>query len=190
MDIDDHALRALWQRQKPPSHLAREIAAKVERHRRRAGYQRAAEAAVTLAGVTLLVWPGNDGRWSPSQWLLVPFFAVFVAVGWTVVLGSVRRRTAAVDEPVSRYADARKAQLRDAIRHMRLAVTASAALLAYSTVALLAALWAGADAWREAATGAVAWAALWTAGTSLFARARRDAIRREYRQLAGLGRRG
>lgn len=186
MEIDEHALRDIWQRQQPPPLLAHELAGRVERHRRRARIHRAADVAVTVAGIALLVWPGADGRLSPSQWLLIPFFAVFVAVSWPIVLGRKRRLLAAALEPVSIYAQVRKAQLRDSSRHLKLAVGASVALLLYSAVALLVSLAAGADAWRDAAVGVAVWAAAWTAGTSVLARARARAIRWEYRRVGRL----
>lgn len=186
MDIDEKALQALWQRQQPPPPLAAKLANRVDRHRRLAKIHRAAEAVITVAGAALLIWPGGDGNLSPSQWLLIPFFAVFVTVSWLVILGRKRRLSAAAHEPVSLYAQARKAQLRDSRRHLKLAVAGSFVLLAYSTAALVFSLAAGADEWRDAAAGAAAWAALWTAGSFLLVRAKGKALRREYRQVGRL----
>ena len=186
MNSDEQALRAVWQRQQPPPRLAQELAKRVEQHRRRARIHRAAEAAITLAGVALLAWPGPDGKLSPSQWLLIPFFAVFIAIGWTIAISNKRRVLAAALEPVAMYAEARKAQLRDSARHLKVAIGASAALLVYSAAALSVSLAVGVDGWRDAATGVVVWAAVWTAGTFLLARVRGKAIRREYRQISRL----
>ncbi|MFZ5656288.1 MAG: hypothetical protein ACOY37_04395 [Pseudomonadota bacterium] len=186
MDIDEQALQALWQRQQPPPRLAADLARRVDQHRRRAKVHRAAEAVITAAGAALLIWPGDDGSLSPSQWLLIPFFAVFVTVSWMVILGRKRRLLAAAHEPVSRYAQARKAQLRDGMRHLKLATAASLVLLAYATAALLVSQAAGAGDWRDAAASVVAWAGVWTVGTFLLARAKGNAIRKEYRQIGRL----
>ena len=186
MNIDEQALRAVWQRQQPPQRLAQELAKRVELHRRRARIHRAAEVAITLAGVALLAWPGHDGKLSPSQWLLIPFFVVFIAVGWTIVLSNKQRVIAAGLEPVAMYAHVRKVQLRDTARNLKVANAASVALLGYSAAALLLSIATGESAWRDAAAGVVAWAAVWTVGTFLLARARIKAIRREYRQIGRL----
>ena len=86
MDINDDALRALWQRQQPPSGLADVMARKIQRHRRVEKVRRVIEVALTVAGVALLTSPVADGRLSPGQWLLIPFFSVFLVASWSILL--------------------------------------------------------------------------------------------------------
>lgn len=67
MDINDDALRALWQRQQPPPGLAATMAGKVQRHRRLAAVRVTVEIAVTVAGIALLTWPAADGHLSAGN---------------------------------------------------------------------------------------------------------------------------
>ena len=181
MNIDDDALRALWQRQQPPPQLADELTARIVRHRRAEKVRRTLEVALTLAGVALLTWPAADGRLTAVQWLLIPFFSVFLVVGWAVVLRPTPEQQLAASEPVSVYARIRKVQLRDRLRHLKLAAVSAFALLGYAAASLAFSYVLGTTEWREAAVRLAAWAAVWTIGSWWLVRRKRAAVLSEYR---------
>lgn len=187
MDIDDEALRALWQRQQPPSGLADEMARKVQRHRRVETLRRAVEIALTVAGIVLLTWPVADGRLSPGQWLLIPFFSVFLVVSWTVLLRQRTDQRVAAHQPVSVYVCIRKLQLRSRLRHLKLASASALALAGYAIVSVIACYLIGTAEWQDAALRLAAWAIAWTVGTGWLVGRQRAAIRQEYRRMARLG---
>lgn len=187
MDINDDALRALWQRQQPPSGLADAMARKVQRHRRVEKMQRVIEVALTVAGVALLTWPVVDGTLSPGHWLLIPFFSVFLVASWTTLLRQQADQRIAAREPVSVYASIRKLQLRNRLRNLKLASVSALALSGYALITLIACYLAGTAEWQHAALRLVAWAIVWMAGTWWLVRRQRRAIRREYRRIARLG---
>ncbi|MET0289291.1 MAG: hypothetical protein ABW178_06655 [Pseudoxanthomonas sp.] len=187
MDINDDTLRALWQRQQPPSGLADEMARKVQRHDRVEKVRRTAEVALTVAGIVLLTWPVADGRLSPGQWLLIPFFSVFLVATWTILLRQRADRRVAAQEPVAVYAFLRKLQLRNRLRHLKLASVAARALSSYALVSVITCYLIGTTAWQEAALRLAAWALAWMAGTWWLVRRQRVTIRQEYRRIARLG---
>ena len=184
MNIDDDALRALWQRQQPPSRLADEVATRIVRNRRDEKIRRAVEVALTVAGIALLTWPAADGRLSAVQWLLIPFFSVFLIVSWTVVLRQAPEQRLAASEPVSVYARIRKVQLRVRLRHLKLATVSAFALSGYAAVSLAVSYWLGTAEWQEAAVRLTAWATVWTIGTWWLVRRSRAAVLSEYRRMA------
>lgn len=187
MDINDDALRALWQRQQPPSGLADAMTRKVQRHRRTERVRRNIEIALTVAGIALLTWPVADGRLSPGQWLLIPFFSVFLVASWTILLRQQADQRVAAHEPVSVYASIRKLQLRNRLRHLKLASVSALALSGYALVSVIACYLFGTADWQDAALRLMAWAMFWTIGTWWLVRRQRAAIRQEYRRIARLG---
>lgn len=183
MKVDDEALQALWQRQQPPSQLADGVAARIVRHRRAERVRRAVEVILTVAGVALLTWPAADGGLSAAQWLLIPFFAVFLVVSWVVVLRKTPEQQVAAREPVSVYARIRKVQLHGRLRHLKLAAASAFALLAYATASLVLSYLLGTTEWQAAAVRLAAWATLWAIGTWWLARRHRAAVLSEYRRM-------
>lgn len=187
MDIDDDALRALWQRQQPPSGYADALARKVQRHRRIEKVRRAIEAAVTVAGVALLAWPVADGRLSPGQWLLIPFFSVFLVASWAILLRPQADQRVAAHEPAAVYVSLRKQQLRNRLRHLKLASAAALGLLGYALISVIACYLVGTAAWQDAALRLAAWAIAWALGTRWLVRRQGVALGQEYRRLARIG---
>lgn len=187
MDINDDALRALWQRQQPPSGLADAMARKIQRHRRVEKVRRVIEVALTVAGVALLTWPVADGKLSPGQWLLIPFFSVFLVASWSILLRQQTEQRIAAHEPVSVYASVRKLQLRNRLRHLKLAHTSALALSGYALVSLIACHLFSAAEWQHAAHRLAAWAIAWMVGTWWLVSRQRVVIRQEYRRIARLG---
>lgn len=186
MDINDDALRALWQRQQPPSDLADVMAWKIQRHRRVEKLRRVIEIALTVAGALLLTWPMADGRLSPGQWLLIPFFSVFLVASWSVLLRQRADQRVAAQEPVSVYASIRKLQLRNRLRHLKLASVSALAMSGYALISVIACYLVGTAEWQDAALRLAAWAIVWMVGTWWLVSRQRAAIRREYRRLARL----
>lgn len=186
MDIDDNALRTLWQRQQPPPGLADEMARKVLRHRRTEKVRRGVEIALTVVGIALLTWPAADGTLSPGQWLLLPFFSVFLIAVWTVLMRQRGDQRVAAHEPVSVYASIRKLQLRNRLRHLKLAGVAAIALVGYATVSVITCHLVGSAEWQDAALRLAAWAFVWAIGTWWLVRRQHAAIRQEYRRIARL----
>lgn len=187
MDINDDALRALWQRQQPPSGLADAMARRIQRHRRVEALRRAIEIALTVAGIALLTWPVAGGGLSPGQWLLIPFFSVFLVASWTLLLRQQADQRVAAHEPVSVYASIRKLQLRNRLRHLKLASVSALALGGYALVSVIACHLVGTAEWQHAALRLAAWSIAWMAGTGWLVRRQRAVIWQEYRRIARLG---
>jgi hypothetical protein len=184
MDADER-LRALWQGQPLPRVSTQELFAQVRRHRRWLLLQRALEAALTLAATVwfaAILWLRP---YTPIEWLLIPYFSVFLVVVWSLNL----RRThphAAAAESVQIYADLRRRQLRARLRELRLAQCCTDALVAYAIAALLAtALWADAE-WFGAARHLAVAAVLWWVLCGLYLRRVRARSQREYRAMKRL----
>jgi len=187
MDINDDALRALWQRQQPPSRLAETMARKIQRHRHLAAVRVTLEVAVTVAGIALLTWPAADGRLSPGQWLLIPFFSVFLVTSWTLLLRQQSDQRVAAHAPVAVYASIRTLQLRNRLRHLKLAQVSALALCGYALASVIVCHLVGTAEWKQAALRLAAWAVAWMAGTGWLVRTQRRGIRREYRRIGRLG---
>ncbi len=183
MKIDKQDLSALWQQQKPPTNLAPSLTARIHRHRRAAAVRLVVEVALSVIGAALLLWPGSDGSLSPAQWLLIPFFAVFLAVSWTLILQQRSDRKFAASEPVSVYAPLRLQQLRGTLRNLKIASGSAIALGVYGLLVLMGAYLIGNEAWLDAAIRLVAWTSLWGAGTWVLVTRRRRISLREYRAV-------
>lgn len=183
MNIDKQDLGSLWQQQQPPTNLARTLTSRIRRHRRAAALRLGVEVVLSLIGVALLVWPGSDGSPSPAQWLLIPFFAVFLVVSWTLILQQGSDRQFAASEPVAVYARLRLQQLRGTLRNLRIAAGSAMALGAYGLLVLIGTYAIGAEAWLDAAIRLVAWTSLWGAGKWVLVTRRRRATLREYRAV-------
>lgn len=182
MDTDEH-LRELWQRHQPPQAVVHDLLGRVTRHRRAVIARRALEVMLTLAAAGLFAWSTWTGDLSPSQWLLIPFFSVFLIVSWAIVLQQRLGAKAAVSERAAIYAKARQLQLRHSLRNLTLAERSAIALLVYATAALVGAFLFGDAAWRSAASGLLAYSALWYLGTRWLVRRKRRTLWREYRAM-------
>lgn len=183
MEINDQDLSALWQQQQPPTNLARKLTTRIHRHRRVAAVRLFIEVVLSVIGVTLLLWPGSDGSLSPAQLQLIPFFAVFLVVSWTLILQRTSDRQFAASEPASVYAQLRLQQLRSTLRNLKIASVSAMVLLAYGLFVLMGAYAIGAEAWLDAATRLMAWTTLWGAGTWMLVTQRRRRTLREYRAV-------
>ena len=186
MDINDDALRMLWQRQQPPSGLANDMARKVQRHHHVERVRRIMEIALTVVGITLLTWPMADGQLTPGQWLLIPFFSVFLIAIWTALLRQRTDQRIVAHEPTSVYAAIRKLQLRSKLRHLQLARVSALALSGYAFVSLIVCYVFATAQWQDAALRLTAWSFAWMTGTWWLVRAQRKTIRQEYRRVARL----
>lgn len=186
MDTDER-LRALWQQQQPPPAAFHDLAGRITRHRLAAMAYRALEVLLTLAAVGLFAWPLWTGEVSPRHWLLMPFFAVFLIVSWTVILRQRSRAQLAASESAAVYARLRLLQLRDSLRNLLLAERSAIALLVYAAAALVGAFWSDAAAWRSAAITLLAYSALWYLGTRWLVTRKRRAMWREYRAVRRMG---
>jgi len=183
MDTDEH-LRELWQRQQPPQDAVRGLLGRVAHHRRAVIARRALEVILTLAAIGWFAWSTWTGDLSPSHWLLMPFFSVFLIVAWTVVLRQRLGAQAAVSESAAIYAKVRQLQLRDSLRSLMLAQRSAIALLVYATAALIGAFLFGDAAWRSAASVLLAYSTLWYLGTRWLVRRKRRVLWREYRAMS------
>lgn len=186
MQLDDERLQDLWHGQPGPTVPAAALMIRVERHRRARALRRALEVAISVAGIVALTWPGEDGGLSPRQWLLIPFFAVFLVVCWTLLLRGGAEPRAAALESGAIYARLRQLQIRQALHSLKLADHAACALVVYALAALGGVLAFGVDVWREAGWVLVAWAVLWFVATRWLTRRRRRACVREYRAMQRL----
>jgi cation transport ATPase len=181
MDADDR-LRALWQGQPLPRVSTQELFAQVHRHRRWLLLQRAVEAALTVAATAWFLWLRP---YTPVEWLLLPYFSVFLVVVWSLNLRRSHPHAAAT-ESVQIYAGLRQRQLRERLRELRLAQCCTDALVAYAVAALIAtALWADAE-WLGAARHLAAAAVLWWLLYAMYLRRARMRSRREYRAMKRL----
>ncbi len=181
MDVDER-LRTLWQQQQPPPAVLHDLAARVTRQRPAVTAGRAPEVLLTLAAVGVFVWPLWTGDMSPEHWLLMPFFAVFLVVSWTVLLRQRPGAPLVASESAAVYARLRQLQLRDSLRNLLLAERSAIALLVYAVAAFAGAFWLG-DAWHNAAATLLAYSGLWYLGTRWLTRRKRRAMLREYRAL-------
>ena len=144
------------------------------------------ELALTLVAVLVFGQALLSGRTGPSHWLMMPFFAVFLPIAWTIVLRAPRRQAGDVSERVSIYARLRLGQLRMGLRDLWLARRAAWALLGYAAVVNLG-IWLPAVAhWRSAASLLLCVAVAWLVATVWLSRVLRRRWLREYRAVRRL----
>ena len=184
MDFDD-MLKDAWQAQAVPAAQAL-LHRRVQRQRWRHRLLRALEVALTVIAVLVFGQALADGRLSPSHWLLLPFYLVFLPAAWAFILRAPRRSDRAVAESVQSYALLRIAQLRTGLRDLWFARASAWALLAYATAASAVAWILGGDDWRAAGLTLLCASLAWIAGISWFGRRRRRTLLREYRSMRSL----
>jgi len=182
MDIDK-SLREVWQRQQPSPSLSHQLFDSVRRHRRAVIAKRAVEVLMTLAAVAVLGWPLWTGNLAPVHWLLIPFFSVFLIVSWTLVFRQRRGAYLAVSENVAAFAKQRQSQLLDSLKDLKFTELGVIALLVYSAVAFVAALWLGSAAWKISATVLLVYSTFCFFITRLLVRRKRRNLWREYRAV-------
>ena len=186
MDFDEQLSRS-WQAETRTA-TTTELTKRINRQHLRIRAQRSVEVILTLVVVLVfgqaLISRGLD----PAHWLLLPFFAVFLPLAWTLILRTPRRASRDLTESTSIYARLRLAQLRTNLRDLWLARATARALLAYAFIANLL-VWTTADAsWRAAAGTLLVYALAWAIGTWWLNRRLRRARLREYRSVARLAR--
>lgn len=183
MDADD-PLRRLWQDQPLPAIPPDRLRERLQRHRFALRLRRCTEALLTAVAV---LWFGVSALrgFTPADWLLLPYFSVFLVVAWTV---NLRRDRAVRDVAESGrvYATLRLAQLRAWLCELMLTRRCAEALVAYALCTFIGTrLWAAAD-WHWPATTLLSIALVWWAGSALYVRHRRRLCLREYRALRRL----
>lgn len=159
---------------------------RVRRQRRRQRLLRALEVVLTLVAVLVFGHALASGRASPSHWLLLPFYLVFLPVAWTFILRKPRLSMGDVAASVQSYAQLRIAQLRGGLRDLWLARVTAWSLLAYA-IAVNLGVWTLGDAdWQAAGLALLGASLAWIIGVSWFGRLRRRTLLREYRSMKSL----
>lgn len=186
MDAEDRLLR-LWQAQPLPDIAPAQLLAQLRRHQRRLWFKRLFEATLTVAAVAVFAVVPLLRPYTPVEWLLLPFFSVFLVVIWSINLRRRHRwQLAAASTRV--YAGLRLAQLRDTLRELRLTRKATMALMLYAFAAQAVAGLGGHLAWFEAATALLIGALLAEFAGQLYTHWARRRCYREYRNLRRLRR--
>jgi hypothetical protein len=184
MDADER-LRALWQGQRLPAVPTAQLLAGVQRHRRRLLVQRVCEATLSLAAVGWFVHAFLSRQFAAVEWLLLPYFSVFLVVAWSFNLRHAQSPGAAT-ESARVYAGLRLVQLRNRLRELQLARRSAQWLLGYALATLIAALLWGTPDWRTATLSLALTAVFWLIGCEWVVRHGRRRCRREYRALRRL----
>ncbi len=187
MNFDD-LLKDAWQGEAPAAPL-HDITARVRRRQWRTRLYRLLEVVVTVLALAVFGRALASSNLTPSHWLLMPFYAVFLPIAWANVLRAPRRPARDAAEPAGAYARIRLAQLRTGLRDLWLARATVWALLGYALLANAGALWLAGDAWRSAAWELLLVAAAWLVATLWVSRRLRRRWVREYRavrRLAGV----
>lgn len=184
MDTDER-LRALWQGQSLPAVPAAQLLAQVQRHHRRLRLQRVLEAMISLAAVIWFIATFLSRPFAAVEWLLLPYFSVFLVVAWSFNLRHTPRHRA-VAENTQVYAGLRLAQLRARLRELQLVRRSAQWLMAYALAALLLALFRGTPEWHRATLSLAVTAVFWLLGCELIVRHWSRRCRREYRALLRL----
>lgn len=184
MDTDER-LRALWQGQRLPAVPAAQLLARVQRHHHRLRLQRVLEAVISLTAVAWFSATFLSRPFAPVEWLLLPYFSVFLVVAWSFNLRHAPRHQA-LAENTKVYASLRLAQLRARLRELQLVRRSAQWLLGYALAALLFALFLGSSDWHRATLSLAATAVFWLLGCELIVRHWGLRCRREYRALLRL----
>lgn len=184
MDFDEQLSRS-WQAETRTA-TTTELTTRIKRQRLRIYAQRSLEVLLTLFAVLVFGQALISRSLDPAHWLLLPFFAVFLPLAWTVILRAPRRASWDLTESTSIYARLRLAQLRTNLRDLWLARVTARALVAYAVIANIL-VWVTANAsWHPAAWTLLAYALIWAVGTWWLVRRMRRAWLREYRAVARL----
>lgn len=186
MDADDR-LRQLWQTQPLPDIAPAQLLVQLRRHQRRLWLKRLFEAVLTAITATVFTVVPLLRPYTPAEWLLLPFFSVFLVVIWSINLRRRHRwQLAAASTRV--YAGLRLAQLRDSLRELRLTHQTTMALILYALAAQAITSLQGRTPWFEAATALLAGALLAGLAGQFYTNWARRRCYREYRNLRRLRR--
>lgn len=184
MNFDD-LLKEAWQGQAPapPPH---DITGRVRRRQWRMRLYRMLEVVVTLLALAVFGRALASDNLTPSHWLLMPFYVVFLPIAWANILRAPRRPARDVAEPAGAYARIRLAQLRTGLRDLWLARATAWALLGYALLTNAGTWWLAGDAWRSAAWVLLLVAATWLIATLWVSRRLRQRWLLEYRAVRRL----
>lgn len=184
MNFDDQLSQA-FKGEAPPKaspDLARRVRQRHWRHRA----LRVLEVVLTLAAVAVFVPALVSGGMTPTHWLLMPFYAVFLPTVWIIALRKPGRRGEELTQSAGVYAHLRMAQLRTGLRDLWLARATAWALLGYSLLANAAIWLLGATHWRVDGLVLLLVALGWLAGTLWLSATLRQRRLREYRAVRRL----
>lgn len=182
MDIDEQLSRS-WKAQTRTA-TTTELTTRINRQRLRIYAQRSLEVLLTLIAVLVFGQALISRSLDPAHWLLLPFFAVFLPLAWTVILRAPRRASRDLTESTTIYARLRLAQLRTNLRDLWLTRVTARALVVYAIIANIF-VWTAADSnWRPAAWTMLVYALIWAVGTWWLNRRMRRTWLREYRAIA------
>ena len=184
MNFEDQLAQA-FKGEAPPA-AAPDLAQRVRQRHWRHRALRVMEVVLTLAAVAVFVPALVRGEMTPTHWLLMPFYAVFLPTVWLVALRTPRRRAGELTQSAGVYAHLRMAQLRTGLRDLWMARAAAWALLGYSLLANLGIWLMGATHWRVDGLVLLLVALAWLAGTRWLSAARRQRWLREYRAVRRL----
>lgn len=184
MNFDD-LLQQVWQGEHRPV-SQQELTRRVRRQRLRIRLQRGGEVALTLVAVLVFGGALLSGNVGPSHWIMMPFFAVFIPVAWTIVLRAPRHRAWDATEKSNVYARLRLSQLRTSLRDLWLARVAAGVLFLYAVIANVI-IWLVLDRhWREVGLILLVAAVAWLLATWVLLRLSRRRWLREYRAVRRL----
>lgn len=159
---------------------------RIAAQRRRRILQRGLEVVLTLVALIVFGLALLDAKMTPVHWLLLPFYAVFLPVAWTLALRAPAHPASDSAENVRTFARLRMAQLRANLREIHIARRAAVALLLYSVVASGIAVWLGGADWYLDAGWLLAVSVLWALGTHVTTRRIHRRRLREYRAMRRL----
>lgn len=184
MNFDD-LLQDAWQGETRAANSP-DMIRRVRRKRRLRRLLRAVEVLLTLLAVLVFGHALATAGMTPTHWLLMPFYVVFLPIAWAIALRAPRRHSADATERVCIYAHLRLSQLRTGLRDLWLARATAWLLLAYALAANLTA-WLMANAlWRSDALLLLVVAMLWLGGTLLLSAMLRRRWLWEYRAVRRL----
>lgn len=184
MNFDEQLAQA-FKGEAPPA-AAPDLARRVRQRHWRHRALRVLEVVLTLAAVAVFVPALVRGEMTPTHWLLMPFYAVFLPTVWLVALRTPRRRAHDMTQSAGVYAHLRMAQLRTGLRDLWMARAAAWALLGYSLLANAGIWLLDATQWRGDGWVLLLVAVGWLAGTVWLSTTLRQRWLREYRAVRRL----
>lgn len=181
----DDLLQNAWQTARPPGN-GRDLARRVQRVRWRRRLWRGFEVALTLVAIGVLARPLFGHAATPSYWLVMPFFLVYLPTIWWLLLRNPQPLATDTARDGRAYAQIRLFQLRAGLRELRIARIASNVLLAYAVAAAIGAFASGDAAWRGPALQLLAYGGACVLATFWLSRRQRRHRLREYRAIRRL----
>ncbi len=185
MNIEDKLSEA-WNATTDSTVSLAALTAKVQRQQRRRQLQRALEVLLSLVAIAVFSHAMITHSMRPAHWLLLPFFAVFLPMVWTLTLRAPKLDTDATSAAANVYAQLRMAQLKTSLRDLWLARRTSQGLLLYALLAAAGSMLFGDAQWRESALVLLIYAVIWWLVTLLLARRLGQRWLREQHNLQAL----